>query len=226
MGIVAGGSSVGGVCFPIMLSHVMPRIGFAWTLRLVALITLLCYCIAAAISTAKLPRKPLKSPRQILDFGGFRDIRYSTLAVANVVGNFGLYVPYYYIGMYFRLAYITTLRINIVFSTLRRCAILDHPIERLLPPNDQWIQFLRTHNVSQRTSFIPIVLADLLTSGGLVADHVGGLNLLYPVTIICGCLCLLMWLLAGHIGVVVCFTCLYGKIVLYSACKGEMLTHN
>lgn len=139
MGIVAGGSSVGGVCFPIMLSHVMPRIGFAWTLRLVALITLVCYCIAAAISTAKLPRKPLKSPRQILDFGGFRDIRYSTLALANVVGNFGLYVPYYYIGMYFRLVYIPVLRINTIFRTLRRCAILDNLTERLLPPNDQWI---------------------------------------------------------------------------------------
>ena len=40
MGIVAGGSSVGGVCVPIMFSRLIPSIGFGWSVRVGALIIL------------------------------------------------------------------------------------------------------------------------------------------------------------------------------------------
>jgi MCP family monocarboxylic acid transporter-like MFS transporter 10 len=40
MSIVAAAGSVGGVCFPIILSQLAPVIGFAWSLRIVALIFL------------------------------------------------------------------------------------------------------------------------------------------------------------------------------------------
>ena len=40
MGIVAGGSSIGGVCLPIMFSRLIPVIGFGWSLRVGALISL------------------------------------------------------------------------------------------------------------------------------------------------------------------------------------------
>lgn len=39
MGIVATGCALGGVCFPIMFSCLVPMIGFAWTLRVAALKT-------------------------------------------------------------------------------------------------------------------------------------------------------------------------------------------
>lgn len=99
IGIVASGSSAGGVCLPIMFSHLVPRIGFGWALRIAALIALVCYGVAILVSRPKLPRKPVESIWSIVDFNGFRDPRYSTLALANVVGNFGLYVPFYYLGM-------------------------------------------------------------------------------------------------------------------------------
>ncbi|KAK7442390.1 hypothetical protein Landi51_09691 [Colletotrichum acutatum] len=98
IGIVASGSSAGGVCLPIMFSRLVPRIGFGWALRVAALIALVCYGVAILISRPKLPRKPVKSIWSIVDFNGFRDARYSTLALANVVGNFGLYVPFYYLA--------------------------------------------------------------------------------------------------------------------------------
>ncbi|KAJ3950240.1 uncharacterized protein N0V96_001384 [Colletotrichum fioriniae] len=91
IGIVASGSSAGGVCLPIMFSHLVPRIGFGWALRIAALIALVCYGVAILVSRPKLPRKPVESIWSIVDFNGFRDPRYSTLALANVVGNFGLY---------------------------------------------------------------------------------------------------------------------------------------
>lgn len=46
--------------------------------------------------------------------------------------------------------------------------------------------------------------------GGFLADRVGRLNLLYPMTLISGVLCLAMWLLASNVATVVTFVCLYG----------------
>lgn len=100
IGIVASGSSAGGVCLPIMFSHLVPRLGFGWTLRIAALISLGCYAVAMLISTPKHPRKPVKSIWSVADFSGFRDRRYVTLALANLVGNFGLYIPFYYLGTF------------------------------------------------------------------------------------------------------------------------------
>ncbi|KAF4568336.1 hypothetical protein EYR40_010261 [Pleurotus pulmonarius] len=87
MGIVAAGSSAGGVCLPIMFTRLFKSIGFAWSVRVAALITLL-------------PPKPLKGMRYLIDFGGFKDPRYSVLAVGCVLVNLGLYSPYYYIEPY------------------------------------------------------------------------------------------------------------------------------
>lgn len=38
MGIVAAAGSGGGVCFPIIFARLVPSLGFAWSLRLIALI--------------------------------------------------------------------------------------------------------------------------------------------------------------------------------------------
>lgn len=100
MGILAGGSSAGGVCIPIMFSHLVPRIGLSWSFRAAALIIIFCYAVSVLISTPKLQRQPMKSPRDLLDFNGFRDVRYTVLAIASIIGNFGLYVPFYYIGTF------------------------------------------------------------------------------------------------------------------------------
>lgn len=39
MGVVASGCALGGACFPIMFAHLLPIVGFNWTLRVAALKT-------------------------------------------------------------------------------------------------------------------------------------------------------------------------------------------
>lgn len=100
MGVVAGGSSIGGVCLPIMFSRIVPKIGFGWSVRVAALIFLCCYLAAICISRTKhQPVKPQKSlGGNLLDFNGFKDPRYLILAIGSFVASLGLYVPYYYVG--------------------------------------------------------------------------------------------------------------------------------
>lgn len=102
MGIVAGGSSIGGVCLPIMFSHIVPKIGFSWSIRVAALMFLCCYLAAVCISwTGEVPAKASKlSGSNLLDFQGFKDPRYLVLGVGSFVASLGLYVPYYYIGQW------------------------------------------------------------------------------------------------------------------------------
>ena len=40
MGLVAAGSSLGGVILPIMIIHLLPQVGFGWTIRIVAFLIL------------------------------------------------------------------------------------------------------------------------------------------------------------------------------------------
>ncbi|KAH7050049.1 major facilitator superfamily domain-containing protein [Macrophomina phaseolina] len=105
MGVVAGGSSIGGVCLPIMFSRIVPKIGFGWSVRVAALIFLCCYLAAICISRTKhRPVKPQKTlGGNLLDFNGFKDPRYLILAIGSFVASLGLYVPYYYVESYMTL---------------------------------------------------------------------------------------------------------------------------
>ncbi|KAK7709578.1 hypothetical protein SLS57_008633 [Botryosphaeria dothidea] len=102
MGLVSGGSSISSSFLPIVLSYLVPKIGFGWSLRVVALMMLCCYLIAMAISRTKEQPKPMKAKAvvsKLLDFHGYKDPRYLVLSIGNFVATLGLYIPYYYIGL-------------------------------------------------------------------------------------------------------------------------------
>jgi MFS transporter, MCT family, aspergillic acid transporter len=55
IGISASGTSVGGVIFPLMIEHLLPRLGFAWTFR--AVVLLITFLAAIANLTIRVPPK-------------------------------------------------------------------------------------------------------------------------------------------------------------------------
>lgn len=112
MGVVASGSSLGGVALPVLLARLVrvPRVGFPWAVRAGALALLCCYALAMAVSRSR-PRpgsgRPswqqqrrgmLGSFAELLDYRGFLDVRYACLSAGAVVASLGVYVPLYYIG--------------------------------------------------------------------------------------------------------------------------------
>ncbi|KAI4670315.1 uncharacterized protein J4E79_000596 [Alternaria viburni] len=48
------------------------------------------------------------------------------------------------------------------------------------------------------------------TFGGFIGDRLGRLNLLWPITLISGCLCLFLWLLGNSMATLIFFVCVYG----------------
>ncbi|KAF2865909.1 major facilitator superfamily domain-containing protein [Massariosphaeria phaeospora] len=183
MAIVAAAGSTGGVCFPIIFTQLMPRVGFAWSLRAVAVVIVLCYTMAFFLSTRKYGPRPLTKIWTLLDFRGFRDRRYSVLTFGAFIAMLGQFVPYYYIGKY------RPLHLNCSYST---AANPDAPAKQYLLP------------IMNAASIIGRLL------GGLAADELGPLNVVYPMTILSGLQCLGMWLVTSNIRVLVAFVSLYG----------------
>lgn len=196
MGLVSGGSSISSSFLPIVLSYLVPKIGFGWSLRVVALMMLCCYLIAMAISRTKEQPKPMKAKAvvsNLLDFHGYKDPRYLVLSIGNFVATLGLYIPYYYIGN----SSCAHLPLHQKLTGLGSYALLRHPLasihQYLLP-------------LINGSGFFGRVL------GGYIADKTGRLNLLCPMTLLSGVFCLAMWLpdRSGSIGTVLTFVCLYG----------------
>ncbi|KAL4897039.1 major facilitator superfamily domain-containing protein [Aspergillus ambiguus] len=56
-GVTVAGSSIGGVVFPLMVNHLLPKIGFAWTMRVCAFLVLGLWMIVVATISSNISHK-------------------------------------------------------------------------------------------------------------------------------------------------------------------------
>lgn len=95
-GVMVSGSSLGGVVLPIMMDHLIPRIGFPWTMRAVAFLLLGLLVICCLTVKSRLPPRP-KPLDVTLYLRNFQDIPF----VLTVLGAFfffwGMFLPFNYI---------------------------------------------------------------------------------------------------------------------------------
>jgi MFS family permease len=66
LGCVAAGSSLGGVIFPIMITHLLPEVGFGWTIRICAFLILTLLIFANMTSRSRIG--PTKRPLSFYAF--------------------------------------------------------------------------------------------------------------------------------------------------------------
>lgn len=86
VGIVVAGSSLGGIIFPIMLSNLFDRIGFAWTVRAMALLMFVVQAVSIPLIKERLP--PLKN-KQIFDFRALTEIKFLFHCLSGFFAAFG-----------------------------------------------------------------------------------------------------------------------------------------
>lgn len=97
LGLAAGGGSLGGAVYSIMLWRLQPQIGFAWASRCIALVVLMTSIIPCTLLKAHaIPGKR----RAIYDLGVFRDPKFTIWSIAWFFGNIALYVPFFFIQQY------------------------------------------------------------------------------------------------------------------------------
>jgi MFS family permease len=95
-GVMASGSSLGGVVLPIMVTKLIPQIGFPWAMRSVAFTFLGLLIIAN--STIKSRLAPQKKPVNIMDFvRPFGDMTFLLTTSGSWMFFFGMFLPFTYV---------------------------------------------------------------------------------------------------------------------------------
>lgn len=99
IGIAASGSATGGVVFPLIVQQLLPKIGFAWTVRVVGFVMLVVQVVTLTFTK---PRLPPRKTGPMVEWGAFKELSYALFATAMFLNFWGLYFAFYYIGSFGR----------------------------------------------------------------------------------------------------------------------------
>lgn len=128
IGIAASGSSLGGVIYPIMVTKLIPQIGYAWTMRVVAF-TILGMLIMANL-TVKSRLKPTPKPFDIMEFiNPMKEVCFLLLALGGFLFFFGTFLPFNYVILQAQQNGMTTELSNYLVPILNATSIFG----RILP---------------------------------------------------------------------------------------------
>lgn len=94
-GLAATGGSVGGVIFPLMLQRLFPRLGFAWSTRILGFIFVFLCVVAQFLIRSRLPPRPGQSVMP--DFRIFRDKSFAFSTAGVFFMEWGLFIPVTYL---------------------------------------------------------------------------------------------------------------------------------
>jgi hypothetical protein len=81
--------------FPLLAQHLLPKIGFSWTIRVIGFIMLGTMTLPLFFMRSRLP------PRQtgpLVDFAAFKELPYLFFAIGNSLCFLGLYFAIYYVS--------------------------------------------------------------------------------------------------------------------------------
>ncbi|KAF7360506.1 MFS general substrate transporter [Mycena venus] len=100
-GVALSGASIGATIFPIMLNHLIPKIGFSSAVRATGYIVLGCLIIGNALMRTRLPprsKRPNAVSPDIKSF--FTDAAYMWAVLGALLSSVGFYFPLIYIQLY------------------------------------------------------------------------------------------------------------------------------
>jgi MFS family permease len=97
-GIAVSSGALGGIAFPYMFQSLFPRIGFAWTTRILGLIYLTLCIMANLLIKSRLP--PVRDASAKPDFRIFRNPIFALTVAGVFLLEWALFIPLAYISSY------------------------------------------------------------------------------------------------------------------------------
>jgi len=91
-GVMAAGSGLGGIIFPIMASHLIPKVGYGWTIRAIAFLILGMMIIAIVTVRSRLPPSPRALELKVF-LEPYRDSRFVLLTAGSFLFFMGMFIP-------------------------------------------------------------------------------------------------------------------------------------
>ena len=97
-GIAACGGSIGGVIFPLTLQSLLPRLGWAWSTRIMGFISLAFLIVANALIRSRLPAQKGNSAKP--DLRILKDVGFALTTSGVFLFEIGLFVPLSFLSSY------------------------------------------------------------------------------------------------------------------------------
>ncbi|KAH8733813.1 major facilitator superfamily transporter [Ilyonectria robusta] len=98
-GLTAAGSTTGGLIFPSMVRQLLPQIGFAWTIRSIALIQFATLILAGFFMKSRIPPR---SAGPLVEWAAFRDLEYTFYAIGAYLAFWSTYFAFHYLAAFSR----------------------------------------------------------------------------------------------------------------------------
>ncbi|EFR04948.1 hypothetical protein MGYG_07949 [Nannizzia gypsea CBS 118893] len=97
MAITSGGGATGGIVFPLVAQQLLPKVGFAWTVRVMGFIMLGNASVVVCLMRGRLaPRK--SGP--IVEWSAFRELPYLLFCIGSFLILWAVYFAYSYISTF------------------------------------------------------------------------------------------------------------------------------
>lgn len=95
--IIASGAGTGGLVFPAMAQQLLPRVGFGWTVRAMAFVTLF---VSILINLLVRVRIPPRRSGPLFDFHALKEPAYVFFSIGFFFVYWAVYFAFYYIDIY------------------------------------------------------------------------------------------------------------------------------
>ncbi|KAI0096702.1 MFS monocarboxylate transporter [Nemania sp. FL0031] len=95
--IVSSGAGTGGLVYPAMIQQLRPRVGFGWTVRSMAFLTLF---ICIIINLLLRIRVPARKSGPIADLGAFKELDYVFFVIGFFLIYWTVFFAFYFIDLY------------------------------------------------------------------------------------------------------------------------------
>ncbi|KAF1801541.1 major facilitator superfamily domain-containing protein [Mucor lusitanicus] len=100
LGLASGGSGIGGLVLPFIISATNSKLGIAWTFRILGFICLACDIVACIFIKDKNPAKKKKGERSlkaIFQLSVLKDVNFLLWTCGSVIGLMGYFIPYFFV---------------------------------------------------------------------------------------------------------------------------------
>ena len=165
IGLAASGSSMGGIIYPIVFYRLVPRIGFAWSVRVLGFMALGTLLLPIFVMRTRV--QPPKA-RALIDLTAFTDVPFMTFVFGGMIGFIGLYVGLFYISFFGEATGITNQSLSFyLVPILNAGSVLGRTLPNILADKIGPFNVLIPGAVM--VSVVLFSLIAVTSSGGLIA---------------------------------------------------------
>lgn len=93
--LAACGAPTGGMVFPVIARQLLPKIGFAWTVRIMGFVMLFNVIVILTLARTRIPPR---TTGPLIEWTAFRELPYVLFAVGSFLSLWGVYFAFYYVN--------------------------------------------------------------------------------------------------------------------------------